>query len=219
MKKYNYPFDDAPLDDTTRILVDTCFLLSLLYDKDPKNKECIESFKMLLIRGCKLYVNDIVIAEFLNQMQKKMFVNDIRNRNNRKEIVNTQTNINLIIACFSKNDRKIIKERKLEKFRHIPFNKYFYNIAKNAWKRDLLKIYYEKATEMHSQVEKAMKLNFIPIQKDSIELSKEFMKKFMLSVNDAYHLACAEYSGIKYILTLDCDFEEINESSVDILKI
>lgn len=219
MRTFNYPFEQAKLNKETKILIDTCFLLSLLYDKDPKNTECIDTFKTLILKGCKLFVNDIVIAEFINQMQKKMFVNDIKSRGGKNEIINSRTNINLIVACFSKNDRKIIREHRYEKYHHIPFNKYFYNIAKNPWKRDLLKVYYEKAVEMHSQVEKSMKLRYIAISKECIELSMEFMKKFMLSVNDAYHLACAEYGGINYLLTLDCDFEEIRESSIDILKI
>lgn len=219
MNIINYPFEKAVLNKNTRILIDTCFLLSLLYEKDPKNTECILTLRKLIISDCKLYTNDIITAEFINQMQKKMFVNDLKHRIVKTTPINTVPNINLILACFSKNDRRIIKDRKLEKFNHIPFNKYFYNISKSEWKKDLLRIYYEKSVEIHSQVETGLKLHHICINKHSVQLAKEFMRCFMLSVNDSYHLACAEYNGIKYLLTLDCDFETIHQSSVDILKI
>jgi len=219
LRTFNYPFENIKFNKHTKILVDTCFLLSLLYDKDPKNNECILTFKKLLASECKLCVNDIVTAEFINQIQKKMFVNDLKFKWDKAEPINTRPNINLIVACFSKNDRRIIKERRLEKFHYVPFNKYFHNIAKNSWKRDLLKVYYEKAIEMHTQIEKAMNLKYVTLNKESVDLAKEFMSKFMLSVNDAYHLACAEYNGINYLLTLDCDFEEIREANIDILKI
>lgn len=219
MKIINYPFQQAVLKNTTKILIDTCFLLSLLYDKDPKNPECIMTLKKLKLANCMLFTNDIITAEFINQIQKKLFLDDIKYRILHTEPVNTPSNVELILACFSKNDRKLIKERKLEKFHHIPFNKYFYNISKNEWKKDLLKVYFDKSVDSHSEIEKSLNLSHVSIDSSSVALAKDLMKKYMLSVNDAYHLACAELNNIEYLLTLDCDFEEISKIKVNILKI
>lgn len=219
MKIINYPFENMHFNSNTKIMIDTCFLLSLLHDKDPKNTECILTLKKLIIGDCPLFINDIISAEFINQIIKKLFINDLRYKIDKKEPINTIPNINLILACFNKYDRKIIRDRKLEKFNHIPFNKYFYNISKNPWKKDLLKVYFEKSVEIHTQLEAGLKIRYVCIDEKCVQLAKNFMKIYMLSVNDAYHLACAELNKIKYLLTLDGDFEEISNSNINILKI
>ena len=194
-------------------------MLTLLYNKDPKNKECVLTLKALLNSKCNLYINDIISAEVLNNITKKLFINDMKHSALKTEPLNSESNINLIISCFNKHDRKIIKERKLEKYNNIPFNKYFYNISKSDWKKDLLKIYYEKAVELHSLLVKSLNLKYLTIDKTTVELAEKYMKKYMMSVNDSYHIACAERNNINYLMTLDSDFEAIEKSKVTILKI
>lgn len=190
-----------------------------MYNKDPKNKECKLTLETFLNCNCKLYINDVISAEVLNHITKKLFINDIKYSAVKTEPLNSISNINLIVSCFNKHDRKIIKERKLEKYNYIPFNKYFYNISKSPWKKDLLKIYYIKSVELHSLLVKSLKLNYLLIDQRIVELGKSYMKKHMLSVNDSYHLACSEHNKIDYLVTLDSDFEVIPNSNVTILKI
>ncbi|MEG2353794.1 MAG: PIN domain-containing protein [Clostridium sp.] len=200
-------------------MLDTCFILTLLYDKDPKNKECIEVLSRLIISGSQLYITDITSAEILNQIPKKLFQNDIRYKIDKVDPLNSECNIDIILNSFNKHDRKLIKEKRLEKFNQIPFNKYFHNLSKNPWKKDLLKVYYVKAVEMHTQMERLLKFKNIPIDSKCINLAKELMKNYILPVNDSYHIACAEFNGIHYFITLDSDFEEIRNTKVVILKI
>jgi len=194
-------------------------MLTLLYNKDPKNKECILTLKVLMNSGCNLYINDIISAEVLNNITKKLFINDIKYSALKTEPLNSKSNINLIISCFNKHDRKIIKERKLEKYNRIPFNKYFYNISKSDWKKDLLKIYYVKAVELHSLLVNSLKLKYLSIDRKTVDLAKQYMKEYMMSVNDSYHIACAEYNSINYFITLDSDFKALKKSKIIILKI
>lgn len=200
-------------------MLDTCFILTLLYDKDPKNKECIEVLSRLIVSGCQLYITDITSAEILNQIPKKLFQNDMRYRIDKVDPVNSPSNVDIILNSFNRHDRKLIKEKRLEKFNQIQFNKYFYNLSKSPWKKDLLKIYYSRAVDMHSQMERLLKFRNISIDSRCISLAKELMKNYILPVNDSYHIACAEFNGIHYFITLDSDFEEIKNTKVIILKI
>ena len=222
LKITHYPFKDVVFSKDTKILIDTCFFVSLLNDKDPKNSDCMALLRTFLVYECALYINELISAEFINQISKKLFVNDIRYKIDKTNPVNTPANINLITACFGKHDRKLIKDKRLEKFHNIPFNKYFYNIHKNEWKRDLLKIYFDKSVEMHSQFESGLKLKHAYINRLTTDLAKDIMCNHMLPINDAYLLACANTNNIPYLLTLDGDFDIIdqdNQLPVTILKI
>lgn len=219
MNIIEYPFSSCKFTALNTIMLDTCFILTILYDTDPKNSECCNTVTKLKLSNCPLYVTDMVIAEAINQITKKLFMNDMKYKIEKIQPINTLYDIDLIVACFSKHDRKIIKERKLEHYKDIPFNKYFYNIAKNPWKKDLLKIYFNKSIELCSYVEKTLNLKYLSIDKDCMDLAKKFVNNYMLSINDAFHLACAENNSIQYFLTLDKDFESSIKSSTTILKI
>lgn len=200
-------------------MMDTCFILTLLYDKDPKNTECSNLAIRLMLSKCKLFVTDMTAAETINQITKKLFLNDMRYKADKVNPLNSKSDINLICACFNNHHRRIIKDRKFEKYKDIPFNKYFYNIAKNPWKKDLLTIYFQKSVELYAYLEEILKFEYLSITKPSIDISKYFITENMLSVNDAFHLGCSQYHGIKYFLTLDRDFENNIQTSVKILKI
>lgn len=200
-------------------MLDTCFLIALLYDTDPKNLECCNTLTTLKKNACILYVNDMIIAESINQVTKKLFLNDMKYKIDHIQPLNSINDIEIIISAFSKRDKKIIKERRLEYYREIPFNKYFHNIAKNPWKKDLLKIYFTTAVDLFSYMQKVLRLQFISIGSTDIILSKLFVTKYMLSINDAFHLSCAANNGINYFLTLDKDFDFSIEAKTVILKI
>lgn len=199
--------------------MDTCFILTLLYDNDPKNKECANLITALMLSKCKLFVTDMTAAETMNQITKKLFLTDMKYKANRVIPLNTKSNINLICSCFNKYHRKIIKDKKFEKYKDIPFNKYFYNILKNPWKKDLLKIYFDKSVELYAYLENILKFEYLSITKPCIDISKYFITEYMLSVNDSFHLACAQYHGVQYFLTLDRDFENNIFTTVKLLKI
>ncbi|AWZ49276.1 PIN domain-containing protein [Clostridiaceae bacterium 14S0207] len=214
-----YPFSECNFNAGSSIMMDTCFILTLLYDKDPKNRECCNIATKLKLLDCNLYITDMVAAETINQITKKLFLNDMKYRLEKVQPVNTISDINLIIACFNKHHRKIIREKKLEKYKEIPFNKYFYNICKNEWKKDLLKVYFDKSVELHTYLENILNFEYLSINKDCINIAKTFMNEYMLSVNDAFHLACSQYYGIQYFLTLDRDFQSNIQTTVKLLKI
>jgi len=130
-----YPFSSIDFQSSTSILLDASFLLSLVYDDDIKHTECIEVFRILLNNQCKLLVTNIISAEVLNQIMYKIFMIDIRHKIDKESAFNSQTNIKQIISSFSKYDRKIIKDKRIDKLREIPYKKYFDNLSKNISKR------------------------------------------------------------------------------------
>lgn len=214
-----YPFSSVNFQSNTSILLDASFLLSLVYDDDVKHSECIEVFRILLNNQCKLLVTNIISAEVLNQIMYKIFMIDIRHKIDKESAFNSQTNIKQIIASFSKYDRKIIKEKRIDKLREIPYKKYFDNLSKNSSKRDLLSVYYKTAVTMHNQLENTVKYTYVEINKLCMSKTKEIMVKNLLSINDATHIATCICHNIDYLLTLDSDFVYADCNSVSILKI
>jgi len=214
-----YPFSSVGFQSNTSILLDASFLLSLVYDDDIKHAECIEVFRTLLNNQCKLLVTNIISAEVLNQIMYKIFMIDIRHKIDKESAFNSQTNIKQIISSFSKYDRKIIKDKKIDKLREIPYKKYFDNLSKNSSKRDLLSVYYKTAVTMHNQLENTVKYKYVEINKVCMSKTKEIMIKNLLSINDATHIATCICHSIDYLLTLDSDFVYADCDSVKILKI
>jgi predicted nucleic acid-binding protein len=214
-----YPFSSVGFQSNTSILLDASFLLSLVYDDDVKHAECIEVFRILLNNQCKLLVTNIISAEVLNQIMYKIFMIDIRHKIDKESAFNSQTNIKQIISSFSKYDRKIIKDKKIDKLREIPYKKYFDNLSKNSSKRDLLSVYYKTAVTMHNQLENTVKYKYVEINKVCMSKTKEIMIKNLLSINDATHIATCICHNIDYLLTLDSDFVYADCDSVKILKI
>lgn len=214
-----YPFSSVDFQQNTSILLDASFLLSLVYDDDIRHSECIEVFRILLNNQCKLLVTNIISAEVLNQIMYRVFMMDIRHRIDKKSSFNSQTNIKQIISSFSKYDRKIVKEKRIDKLREIPYKKYFDNLSKNSIKRDLLSIYYKTAVTMHTQLENTVNYVYVEINKTCMAKTKEIMVKNLLSINDATHLATCICQSIDYLLTLDSDFIYADCESVSILKI
>ncbi|GAA0771045.1 hypothetical protein GCM10008908_14720 [Clostridium subterminale] len=214
-----YPFSSVNFQSSTSILLDASFLLSLVYDDDVKHTECIEVFRILINNQCKLLVTNIISAEVLNQIMYKIFMIDIRHKIDKESAFNSQTNIKQIISSFSKYDRKIIKDKRIDKLREIPYKKYFDNLSKNSSKRDLLSVYYKTAVTMHNQLENTVKYEYVEINKSCMSKTKEIMVKNLLSINDATHIATCICHNIKYLLTLDNDFVYANCDYVKILKI
>lgn len=219
MDMFLYPFSAVNFQSSTTILLDASFLLSLVYDDDIHHPECIEFFRLLLNKKCQLFVTNIISAEVLNQIMYKIFITDVRSKIDKKNPFNTNDNIREILHTFSKNDRRIIKEKKIEKLREIPYKKYFDNISKNSSKRQLLDIYYKTAVTMHNQLENTVKYNYIEITKKCIIKTKEIMVKNLLSINDATHIAACICNNIEFLLTLDSDFVYSDCKEVKILKI
>ncbi len=219
MKILLYPFSSVNFNQNTSILLDASFLLSLVYDDDVRHSECIEIFRILLNSKCKLLVTNIISAEVLNQIMYRVFMLDIRHRIDKKSAFNSQTNIKIIISSFSKYDRKIIKDKRIDKLREIPYKKYFDNLSKNSSKRDFLSIYYKTAVAMHTQLENTVNYTYVEINKICMAKTKEVMVKNLLSINDATHLATCICHNIDYLLTLDSDFIYADCGSVSILKI
>ncbi|MDU4892305.1 MAG: PIN domain-containing protein [Clostridium sp.] len=214
-----YPFNSIDFNSNTTILLDASFLLSLVYDDDIHHAECIEVFRILINKKTKLFITNIISAEVLNQIMYRVFMLDIRHKMDKRNPFNSQTNIKDIISSFSKYDKKIIKDKRIDKLREIPYKKYFDNISKNTKKRDLLSIYYKTAVAMHNQLENTVKYSYVDINKQCMIKTKELMVKNMLSINDATHLASCICNNIEYLLTLDSDFIYADCDSVKVLKI
>lgn len=214
-----YPFNSVDFNSNTSILLDASFLLSLVYDDDIHHAECIEVFRILINKKTKLVITNIISAEVLNQIMYRIFMLDIRHKMDKRNPFNSQSNIKEIISSFSKYDKKIIKDKRIDKLREIPYKKYFDNISKNSKKRDLLSTYYKTAVAMHNQLENTVKYNYIDINKQCMLKTKELMVKNLLSINDATHLAACLCNNIQYLLTLDSDFIYADCEIVKVLKI
>jgi predicted nucleic acid-binding protein len=219
MEMLLYPFSNITFDINTSILLDASFLLSLVYDDDIKHSQCVEALKKIIVGKCKLYVTNIISAEVLNQIMYKIFMLDIRHRIDKCNPFNSQTNIKQIIGCFNKYDRKIIRDKRLDKLGEIHYKKYFDNLSKNSLKRDLLKVYFKTAVTMHNQLENTLKFEYVEVNKQCMIRTKDLMTKDLLSINDATHLAVCENHNIIYLLTLDGDFIYAESSKVHVLKI
>lgn len=214
-----YPFNSIEFNSNTSILLDASFLLSLVYDDDIHHSKCIEVFRILINKKTKLVITNIISAEVLNQIMYRVFMLDIRHRIDKRNPFNSATNIKDIISSFSKYDKKIIKDKRIDKLREIPYKKYFDNLSKNTNKRELLTIYYKTAVAMHNQLENTVKYTYVDINKQCMIKTKDLMVKNLLSINDATHLAACICNNIEYLLTLDSDFIYAECESVKVLKI
>ncbi len=214
-----YPFSSVEFNSNTSILLDASFLLSLVYDDDIHHAECIEVFRILINKKTKLVITNIISAEVLNQIMYRIFMLDIRHKLDKRNPFNSATNIKEIVSSFSKYDKKIIKDKRIDKLREIPYKKYFDNLSKNTKKRELLKIYYKTAVAMHNQLENTVKYNYVDINKHCMIKTKDLMVKNLLSINDATHLAACICNNVEYLLTLDSDFIYAECDSVKVLKI
>jgi len=194
-------------------------LLSLVYDDDIKHSECIEIFKKLITNKCELLITNIISAEVLNQIMYKIFMLDMQHKVLKSKPFNTETKIRETLNSFNKYDKKIIREKKIDRLREIPYKKYFDNISKSMSKRELLSIYYKTAVKMHNQLETTVNFNYVEITKSSMTKTKEIMSNSLLSINDSTHLAVCEQHDIEYLLTLDNDFIYAEISPINILKI
>ncbi|MCJ7689361.1 MAG: PIN domain-containing protein [Clostridiaceae bacterium] len=213
-----YPFKNIIFNKNT-VLLDASFLLSLIYDDDIKHSECLSCLKLLSERSCEYYTSSIISAEVLNQILYKLFISDIQCRITNTNPYNSNDNIRSITNTFSRHDTKILKQKREDRLIHIPYKRYFDNISKNSIKRNLLNIYYNKSVEIISELEKIINLKYVNISEECIPLAKKFMCENLLSVNDAFHMATAEYNKIEYLLTLDGDFIFAESSKMKILKI
>ncbi|MBU3189124.1 PIN domain-containing protein [Clostridium bowmanii] len=213
-----YPFKNIIFNKNS-VLLDASFLLSLIYDDDIKHSDCLSCLKQLSEGGSEFYTTSIISAEVLNQILYKLFVSDIECKINNTRPYNSIDNIKSIINSFSRHDTKILKQKKEDRLIHIPYKRYFDNISKNSMRRKLLNIYYNKSVEIISELEKIINIKYLNITEGCISLVKKFMCENLLSVNDAYHLATAEFNNIDFLLTLDGDFIFAESSKMKILKI
>lgn len=219
MEMILYPFKGVSFNEKTSILLDASFLLSLVYDDDPKHSECIEVLRKIMLGKCTLYITSIISCEVLNQIMYKVFMIDVQYKITKATPFNTINNIKSIIYTFSKYDRRALKEKKTDKIVDIPYKKYFDNLSKNSLRKNLLNIYYKTAVSMHTQLEHTLKFKYLDINNICMVKSKELMVKHKIAVNDATILASAECYNVNYLLTLDSDFLYADSSSIQILKI
>ncbi|GAA0117098.1 type II toxin-antitoxin system VapC family toxin [Clostridium senegalense] len=219
MEMILYPFKGVVFDESTSILLDASFLLSLVYDDDPKHSECIEVLRKIMLGKSILYITSIISCEVLNQIMYKVFMIDVQYKITKATPFNTPNNIKCIISTFNKYDRKSLKEKRASKVVDIPYKKYFDNLSKNALRKNLLNIYYKTAVNMHTQLEHTLKFNYLDINDICMIKTKELMMTHNIAVNDATILAAAECYNINFLLTLDSDFLYADTSSVQILKI
>ncbi len=213
-----YPFKNI-LFNKNSVLLDASFILSLIYDDDIKHSDCLSCLKQLSEGGSEFYTTSIISAEVLNQILYKLFISDIESKINTTTPYNSIDNIRSITNSFSRHDTKILKQKKEDRLIHIPYKRYFDNISKNSMRRHVLNIYYTKSVEIISEFEKIINIKYLNISEECVPLVKNFMCKNLLSVNDAFHLATAEYNNIDFLLTLDGDFIFAESSSMKILKI
>jgi predicted nucleic acid-binding protein len=213
-----YPFKNIIFNKNS-VLLDASFLLSLIYDDDIKHSDCLSCLKQLSEGGSDFYTTSIISAEVLNQILYKLFISDIEAKINNTSPYNSIDNIKSITNSFSRHDSKILKQRKEDRLIHIPYKRYFDNISKNSMRRNLLSIYYNKSVEIISELEKIINIKYLNISEGCISLVKNFMCENLLSVNDAFHLAAAEFNNIDFLLTLDGDFLFAESSKMKILKI
>lgn len=219
MEMILYPFKNIKLNENTSIILDSSFLLSLVYDDDNKHSECIETLRKLLISQCNLFITSIISSEVLNQIMYKVFIMDVQFKINKNTPFNSKNNIRSIINSFNKYDRKAIKDKRLDKLLEIPYKKYFDNLSKNTLKKDLLTVYFNTAVNMHTQLEHTLKFKYLDMNKECIFYAKELMIKHLITVNDATILSVANNYNIDYILTLDSDFLYAETTNLKILKI
>ena len=213
-----YPFKNIVFNKNS-VLLDASFLLSLIYDEDIKHSDCLSCLKLLSEGSCEFYTTSIISAEVLNQILYKLFISDIQCKISNNSPYNSMDNIRSITNSFSRHDTKILKQKREDRLIHIPYKRYFDNISKNSMKRNLLNIYYSKSVEIISELEKIINIRYLDITEECIPIVKNFMCENLLSVNDAFHLATAEYNKIDYLLTLDGDFIFAECSEMKILKI
>ncbi|MBZ9684904.1 PIN domain-containing protein [Clostridium estertheticum] len=213
-----YPFKNMVFNKNS-VLLDASFVLSLIYDDDIKHSDCLSCLKQLSEGGSEFYTTSIISAEVLNQILYKLFISDIESKINNISPYNSIDNVRAITNSFSRHDTKILKQRKEDRLIHIPYKRYFDNISKNSMRRNLLSIYYNKSVEIISELEKIINIKYLNISEGCISLVKNFMCENLLSVNDAFHLATAEYNNIDFLLTLDGDFLFAESSKMKILKI
>lgn len=213
-----YPFKNIVFNKNS-VLLDASFLLSLIYDDDIKHSDCLSCLKQLSEGSCEFYTTSIISAEVLNKILYKLFISDIQCKISNNRPYNSAVNIRSIANSFSRHDTKILKEKKKDRLIHIPYKRYFDNISKNSIKRDLLNIYYNKSVEIISELEKIINIKYLNIPEECISLVKKFMCENLLSVNDAFHIATAEYNNIDFLLTLDGDFIFAESSKMQILRI
>jgi len=213
-----YPFKNIVFNKNS-VLLDASFVLSLIYDDDIKHSDCLSCLKQLSEGRSEFYTTSIISAEVLNQILYKLFINDVEAKINNNSPYNSIDNIKAITNSFSRHDTKILKQRKEDRLIHIPYKRYFDNISKNSMRRNLLNIYYTKSVEIISEFEKIINIKYLNISEECISLVKNFMCENLLSVNDAFHLATAQYNNIDFLLTLDGDFIFAESSKMKILKI
>jgi len=213
-----YPFKNIIFNKNS-VLLDASFVLSLIYDDDIKHSDCLSCLKQLSEGRSEFYTTSIISAEVLNQILYKLFINDVEAKINNNSPYNSIDNIRAITNSFSRHDTKILKQRKEDRLIHIPYKRYFDNISKNSMRRNLLNIYYTKSVEIISEFEKIINIKYLNISEECISLVKNFMCENLLSVNDAFHLATAQYNNIDFLLTLDGDFIFAESSKMKILKI
>jgi len=213
-----YPFKNIVFNKNS-VLLDASFVLSLIYDDDIKHSDCLSCLKQLSEGRSEFYTTSIISAEVLNQILYKLFINDVEAKINNNSPYNSIDNIRAITNSFSRHDTKILKQRKEDRLIHIPYKRYFDNISKNSMRRNLLNIYYTKSVEIISEFEKIINIKYLNISEECISLVKNFMCENLLSVNDAFHLATAQYNNIDFLLTLDGDFIFAESSKMKILKI
>jgi len=213
-----YPFKNIVFNRNS-VLLDASFLLSLIYDDDIKHSDCLSCLKQLSEGSCAFYTTSIITAEVLNKILYKLFISDIQCKISSISPYNSMDNIKTITNSFSRHDTKILKEKRKDRLIHIPYKRYFDNISKNSMKRNLLSIYYNKSVEIISELEKIINIKYLNISEECISLVKDFMCQNLLSVNDAFHIATAQYNKIDFLLTLDGDFIFAESSEMKILKI
>lgn len=218
MELIMYPFKNIVFTKNS-VLLDASFLLSLIYDDDIKHSDCLSCLKQLSEGSCEFYTTSIISAEVLNQILYKLFISDIESKINSNTPYNSIDNVRSITNSFSRHDSKILKQRKEDRLIHIPYKRYFDNISKNSMRRNVLSIYYKKSVEIISELEKIINIRYLNIPEECMPIVKTFMCENLLSVNDAFHLATAEYNNIDFLLTLDGDFIFAESSKMKILKI
>lgn len=213
-----YPFKNIVFNKNS-VLLDASFLLSLIYDEDIKHSDCLSCLRQLSEASSEFYTTSIISAEVLNQILYKLFISDIQCKISNNKPYNSNDNIRFITNSFSRHDTKILKQKREDRLIHIPYKRYFDNLSKNSVKRNLLSIYYTKSVEIISELEKIINIKYLDITEGCIPIVKTFMCQNLLSVNDAFHIAAAEYNNIDFLLTLDGDFIFAESSKMKILKI
>jgi predicted nucleic acid-binding protein len=217
MEVTNYPFGNGVFNSTTSVLLDACFLLSLIDATDSKFDSCNKVMQQILNSKSQVYVTNVVSAEVLNVLMVKLFKLDMMSSIDNNQTQNAKGSIQQFLKYFKPADKKKIC-KKNNSADNINY-KYIFNKVYKSPDRNLLNVYFQEAIKIQTAMEKVFNIRYISMNKDYFIQCRDFMAKHLLMVNDASHLAVAENRGLTYLLSLDSDFVNVNDVKTKLLRI